>query len=40
MVDSHTTSEVGMKPHLICHMVARVDGRALSSQRRPRGVGA
>jgi riboflavin biosynthesis pyrimidine reductase len=29
-----------MKPHLICHMVASVDGRILSSRWRPKGVQA
>ena len=28
-----------MKPHVICHMVASVDGRTLSSRWRPKGVG-
>jgi riboflavin biosynthesis pyrimidine reductase len=29
-----------MKPHVICHMAASVDGRTLSSRWRPKGVGA
>ena len=28
-----------MKPYVICHMVASVDGRILSSRWRPKGVG-
>jgi riboflavin biosynthesis pyrimidine reductase len=28
-----------MKPHVICHMAASVDGRTLSSRWRPKGVG-
>ena len=28
-----------MKPHVICHMVASVDGRILSSRWRPKGAG-
>jgi riboflavin biosynthesis pyrimidine reductase len=29
-----------MKPHVICHMAASLDGRTLSSRWRPKGVGA
>jgi riboflavin biosynthesis pyrimidine reductase len=29
-----------MKPHVICHMVASVDGRTLHSRWRPQGAGA
>jgi riboflavin biosynthesis pyrimidine reductase len=28
-----------MKPYVICHMVASVDGRILTSRWRPQGVG-
>jgi riboflavin biosynthesis pyrimidine reductase len=31
--------EASMKPHVICHMVASLDGRTLSSRWRPSGVG-
>jgi riboflavin biosynthesis pyrimidine reductase len=33
-------SDADMKPHVICHMVASVDGRILASRWRPEGVGA
>jgi len=29
-----------MKPHMICHMAASVDGRILTSRWRPKGAGA
>src|ERR1700754_323685 len=35
--DSGRTGEVRMKPHVICHMVASVDGRTLNSRWRPEG---
>jgi riboflavin biosynthesis pyrimidine reductase len=31
-------SDAGMKPYVICHMAASVDGRILSSRWRPKGV--
>jgi riboflavin biosynthesis pyrimidine reductase len=40
MADSRATSEVGMKPYVICHMVSSVDGRILANRWRPQGVGA